>query len=235
MFVRPVILFSAVIVTICFSAEDAPAPEAGERALNAQESEVALRGIADAFKAHPAIRAKMTSEIEDLAGKRIEEGELLLFRDDTHPARVLRTFSKPKQKLWLLDGAEISEYVASKKTVFVKDLSAAPKTLKHIQAAMIGDVKALDAIFSIHVFSKPGALRLVLDKKPKVSRYIHRRIEARIAEGGLFFSEIRYIPDEGDELTEKFSELKDAGALSDADFALKGIEGSERKVEKISE
>ena len=235
---RDVVSGVAVLALACFSAfsaDDAPAPEPGERALNAKESDAALSGIAEAFKAHPTVRAKIRSEIEDLAGKRVEDGELLLDRSEGSPARVLRTFAKPKQKAWLLNGATISEYVASKKTVFVKDLSAAPKTLKHIQAAMTGDVHALEEIFTIRVFSKPGALRLVLDKKPKVSHYIHRRIEARFTEGGMFFDQIRYIPDEGDEVTETFLELKDAGKLSDADFALQGTDGSERKVEKIAE
>ena len=51
----------------------------------------------------------------------------------------------------------------------------------------------------------------------------------------MFFDQIHYIPDEGDELTETFSEFKDAGKLSDSDFALQGTEGSERKVDKIAE
>src|SRR5689334_7981701 len=88
-----------------FAADGSPAAEAGERALSADESEKALHAIAETFKAHPYIRAKMQTEVDDLAGKRAEEGELLLDR----PARMLRRFTKPTPKAWLLDGAQISE------------------------------------------------------------------------------------------------------------------------------
>lgn len=232
-------LFVLIFAATIFAADESQ-PEAGERALNAVESEAALKTLADSFKAHPTIRAKILSEIEDLAGKRTEEGELLLDRGAGHPARVLRTFTKPKPKAWLLDGSSIAECAPSQKKVFVKDLSAAPKMLAHIQAAMIGDIRALESIFTLKIFSKPGAngstdWRFILDKKPGVSKYVHHRIEARMISGGLFFSEIHYVPDEGDELTEKFLELKDAGALTDADFTLKGSEGLERATERITE
>lgn len=228
-----------VVLSATLFAADEPQAEPGERALSAAESDTALKRIAATFKAHATIRASIRCEIEDLAGKRIEEGTLLLDRTENRPARILRTFSKPKVKAWLLHGTLISEYVPSKKTVFVKDLSAAPKTIRHIQAALTGDVQALDEIFTIRIFSNlaanPVSLRLVLDKKQGVSKYIHRRIEARIIEGGLFFDQIHYIPDEGDELTENFLDTKDAGKLRDADFALPGAEGVDQKFEKITE
>ncbi len=223
------------------AADDAPTPEPGERELNAGELTKTVAGIANTFKAHPSIRAVIRSEIEDLAGKRVEEGELRMDRANPGAARVLRKFTKPTQKAWLLDGANISEVVPSQKKIFVKDLSGAPKFQKQIQAAMTGDIKALEDMFTVRIFSKPGeagkptAFRLVLDKKPGVSRHVHRRIEARIAEGGLFFDEIQYIPDEGDELTEKFLNIEDASKPSDADFALTGTEGFEKKVDVVKE
>jgi hypothetical protein len=231
---RFILTLSLLFGAALFAAEE-PAPEPGEHALNAAETDAALKRISAIFKTHPTIRAKIRSEIEDLTGKRVEEGTLLLDRTEGQLTRVLRTFANPKPKAWLLNGATISQFVPSKKAVFVKDLSAVPKTLKHIQAAMTGDVKALDEIFTIRIFAKPDTWRLVLDKKPAVSKYIHRRIEARLAEHGVFFDSIHYIPDEGDELTETFLDAKDAGKLSDADFVLPGAEGVERKVEKISE
>lgn len=224
----------ALSVRPVFCAEEVPSPEAGERALSAEEAEKALRTISETFKAHPYVRAKIRTEVEDLAGKRVEEGELLLDR----PARMLRRFSKP-EKAWLLEGAQISDYVPSQKSVFVKDFSGAPKMLKQIQAAMTGDVKALDSFFAVHVFSKvvegkPAMLRLVLDKKAGVSRRLHRRIEARVAEGGLFFEQIHYVPDEGDEVLERFLEIKEMAKPADADFALPNV-GIERKVEKVED
>ena len=74
-FVLHVLLLLALQVTS--AAEDVPKPEPGERALNADEGGKALRGIAETFKAHPSVRAKIRTEVEDLAGKRVEEGELL--------------------------------------------------------------------------------------------------------------------------------------------------------------
>jgi len=218
------------------AAAEPPAPEAGERELSAEESEKTLRAMGEAFKAHPYVRAIIKAEVEDLAGKRVEEGELLLER----PARMLRKFTKPAAKAWLLDGAQISEYAPTQKTIFVKDFSNAPKALARIQAAMTGDIKALEPLFAMHIFLKPGGegksslLRVVLDKKTGASRRLHKRIQARIVEGGLFFDEIHYVPDEGDEVTERFSEIKEIAKPSDADFALPN-EWIERKVEKIEE
>ena len=54
-------------------AEELSAPEAGERALTAEDGDKALRAIAETFKAHPYVRAKIRAEVEDLAGKRVEE------------------------------------------------------------------------------------------------------------------------------------------------------------------
>jgi len=236
---KRIFIVACIVLTVCIRAAEEPRPELGERILTAAETEAALSAMSVVFKQHETVRATIRSEIEDLAGKRVEDGILLMDRGVTRPVRVLRTFSKPKSKAWLLNGTTISDVSASQKKVFVKDLNAAPNMIKTIQAAMTGDVKALDALFSIRVFSKSVAgsnvLRLVLDKKPGLSKYVHRQIIARIAEGGLFFSEIRYIPDEGDELTETFSDVVDAGKLSDADFALTGTDGFERKVETISE
>ena len=231
---RCVLAWSLTCAALISAAEEA-LPEVGEHALTIPETDAAIQRIAAAFKTHPTLRAKIRSEIEDLTGKRVEEGELLLDRTDGQPARVLRTFSKPKPKAWLLNDASVSEFVPSKKMVFVKDLSAVPKTLQNIRAAMTGDVKSLESLFTIRVFARPGAWRLVLDKKADVSKYIHRRIEARLADGGFFFTEIRYIPDEGDELTETFSDVRDAGKLSAADFVLPGANGIERKIEKVVE
>lgn len=209
-------------------------PEPGERELTADETAAALRTIAETFKASPIIQAKIVSELEDLAGKRIEEGEILIER----PARVSRKFSKPKLKFWVLDSALLSEYSDGQKSISVKDLSGVPAILKQIQGAMTGDLTALSPSYTIKIFAPKDitplkALRVVLDKKPAASRRLYKRIETRISLGEKFFSEVRYIPEEGDEVTEKFTDIKTPEKSPAADFALPA--GIDQKIEKIAE
>ena len=105
-YARMNLIISAFLLLAVFSLSNFSAePAAGERELTAAESETALRGIAETFKAYPNIKAKLVSEIEDLAGKRSEEGEFVLER----PVRVMRKFTKPSTKIWLLDGAFLFE------------------------------------------------------------------------------------------------------------------------------
>lgn len=227
-------IFACAALAI-FLALGAAAGEAGaERELDKKETDSALRGIAESFNGAPRISAKIVSQIEDLAGKRTEEGVMRLER----PSRMLREFFKPSMKSWLLQGAELLEFSEGRKSVSVKDLSGAPKLLKQIQGAMMGNLADLAPSYELKIFQlsevkRRSALKLVLDKKAGVSKRLYKRIEARIAPGELFFSEIRYIPEEGDEITEQFSEIKAVTEFDASDFKLpKDIE---RKIEKISE
>jgi len=71
------------------------------KGIGAAEAGVALKAIAENFRAHPAFRAKMTVRVTDLIGERVEEGWLAIAR----PGKVLRRFEKPSSKIWFLDGA----------------------------------------------------------------------------------------------------------------------------------
>jgi hypothetical protein len=234
--IQPVLIALVLCVSLNRHAADdlpAPAPEPGEKELRGEELDQAFKTLAEIFQQAPAIKAKMTTEVEDLAGKRVEEGELILDR----PARAMRKYLKPSPKIWLLNGAQLEEYLPSQKKIQVKDFSGAPKLLKQIQAAMTGDLKALEPLFTIRIFrmEQSGSLRLVLDKKAGTSRRLYQRIQARMTRGGLFFNEIRYIPDEGDEVTERFSEIRAIPKPGDAEFSLPAGADIERSVEKISE
>lgn len=203
--------------------------ESIEKELPPAETESALRALAIRFQSAPAVRAKIVSEIEDLVGKRTEEGEMLIER----PARVLRKFTKPTEKWWLLENGTLSEFARGQKSISVKDLTGAPNLLKQIQGAMTGDLTALAPSYAFKIFeSKDGTQHLVMDRKPATSRRAYKRIEARIAPAAAFFHEIHYIPEEGDEITEKFLDIQTFKKFPDADFALPE---ANRKVEKISD
>lgn len=226
-----------VSVVICSSlrAEDV-APEAGEVKLIAADADKALAELGAAFKASPAVKGNIVTEVDDLLGKRVEEGELLLDR----PGRLLRKFTKPALKIWLLDGAQLQEFAAKQKTLYVKDFAKAPKALGLIQAAVTVDTKALNNLFDIHVFrgaSKDGQapLRVVLTKKAASDNpLLYKRITARIKPGELFFSQIEYVPESGDTTVEKYLNLA-AAKPTDADFKLDLPADVIRKVENISD
>ena len=204
-----------------------------EEELNGAEAEAAVRDIAATFKDAPRIRAKIVSEIDDIAGTRSEEGVMLLER----PGKLLRRFTKPRQKTWLLNGAELIEYSAGQPTAMVKDFTGAPGLLKQIQGVMSGDFAALEASYAMKIFAAGSKdkrwLRIVFDKKPGINKHNFKSIVALLGPGFKFFSTIRYIPDEGDTITEHFDDIKIVEQFDSADFELP--KGVERKVEKISE
>lgn len=232
---RAALVLIAVLCSACLVSAEEIAPEAGETKLSTADADKQLAALAEKFKANPAIKAGIVTEVDDLLGKRTEEGELLLDR----PGRVLRKFTKPSLKIWLLNGAEIQEFASKQKTLYVKDFSKAPKTLALIQAAVTIDTKALGSLFDFQVFraEKDGhaALRLVLTKKPGgENSLLYKRITARIGAGDLFFKSIEYVPESGDTMIEKYQQIQ-AAKPADADFKLDLPADTTRKVENIGD
>lgn len=216
------------------SADDPPAPLAGETTLSAAELEKALAEL-PVFKDQRPLKAHIKTEMADeLLGARVEEGELLLDR----PSRVLRKFTKPSLKIWMLDGAQLSEYGAATKKLYVKDFSQAPKALKLIQAAFTGDMKTLKERFDVFAFKNTAgaeaAYRFVLNRKAGgESPGLYKRIQAKLGEKSLFFSEIEYQPENGDRVVERYSAITAVEKPSDADFKLELPADVERKSEVI--
>ncbi len=213
---------------------DAPVPLAGETLLTNAEAEKVLAEL-PAFKDPKPLKAHIKTEVADeLLGSRVEEGELLLDR----PSRVLRKFTKPSLKIWLLDGAQLSEYGAKTKKLYVKDFSKAPRALKLIQAAFTGDLGTLKELFDVYTFkgSQDGQtiFRFVLNRKSGGdSPALYKRIQARLYEKGLFFHEIEYLPEAGDRVVERYSLIEAVAKPSDKDFALDIPADVERKTEVI--
>jgi len=212
--------------------EPVPTPLDGETLLTTADAEKVLHEL-PAFKNPQPLKARIKTEVDDLLGSRSDEGVLLLDR----PARVLRKFTKPSLKVWLLDGTKIQEYAAKSKMLYVKDFSQAPRALKLIQAAFTGDVKTLKEIFDVYTFksSKDGKdmYRFVLNRKTGSSGGIYRRIQARLLGEALFFHEIEYVPDAGDKVIERYLEISAVEKPSDADFALDVPADVTRKNETI--
>lgn len=214
--------------------ETPPQPLAGETQLTAADTEKILAELS-AFKDPQPIKAHIKTEVADeLLGARIEEGELLLDR----PARVLRKFTKPSLKIWLLDGTQLSEYGAKTKKLYVKDFSQAPRALKLIQAACTGDLKTLKELFDVYAFKGAAdgqpVFRFVLNRKNgSDSPALYKRIQARLYEKGLFFHEIEYLPESGDRVIERYTEIAAIPKPSDKDFAIDFPPDVVRKTEII--
>jgi hypothetical protein len=225
-------LFLTLTATL-IAANDDLKPLTGETLLTSAESEKLLVDL-PAFKQKSPLKAKIVTEVDDLLGARKEEGELLLDRS----GRVLRKFTKPSLKVWLLNGSQIQEYAANRKMLYIKDFKNAPKTLKLIQAAFTGDVKELKELFDIHIFKSAKdnqtVYRFVLLKKAASDNaLLYKRIQATIAENAPFFHEIDYLPESGDHTVERYVDIAVVDRLNDADFALDVPADVQRKTELI--
>ena len=229
-FARPIIL-SLFFVACFLRAENAAQPLAGETRLSAADAEKILAEL-PAFKSPGPLKAKIMVESDDLMGARKDEGELLI----DPPSRVLRNFNKPKPKVWLLNGALLQEYVPARKTVFVKDFSAAPNALKRIQSAFTGDLKGLRDVFDVAVFKneEKNTYRFLLVPL-KAEGAMYKRIEAKLEAKALFFHEVIYLPESGDKVVEKYSEIQAVPKPESAVFDLKLPEDVTRKTDKVSD
>ena len=186
------------------------------------------------FKNKGPITARIICEVDDLLGARKDEGELLLDRS----GRVLRKFTRPSLKIWLLSGSQIQEYAAARKTVYVKDFSQAPNVLKLIQSAFTGDLKGLESMFELQVFrggaENAPSYRFVMTRKASVENaQLYKRIELLAHENALFFHQIEYTPESGDKTTERYLDIKAAETISDKDFTLDLPQDIQRKTENI--
>ena len=230
----PFVFVLCLTIRVRAADSDVPQPLAGETMLAPAEAEKLLAEL-PAFKDPQPIKAHIKTEVADeLMGARVEEGELLLDR----PARVLRKFTKPSVKIWLLDGTLLSEYGAKTKKLYVKDFSQAPRALKLIQAAFTGDLKTLKELFDVCIFkgSTDGQAlyRFVLTRKGGGdSPALYKRIQARLYEKGLFFHEIEYVPESGDRVLERYTEIAAVAKPADKDFVLDLPEDVVRKTEVI--
>ena len=237
--IRTFFLLLAIVAilspALALSGEDELKLEAGETLLPDTDAEKVLSEITATFVSNPYIKARIVTEVDDLlAGIRKDEGELLLDR----AGRVMRKFTKPALKVWLLNESQIQEYSARRKTVYIKDLSKAPKTLKLLQAAATGDVKGLGEIFALHVFrsEKDGQanFRLLLSKKlANESPVSYKHIQARILQKGLFFHEIEYVPEAGDHMIERYMGIESVTKPRDEEFTLDVPADVTRKIDVI--
>ncbi|HYF49152.1 MAG TPA: outer membrane lipoprotein carrier protein LolA [Planctomycetota bacterium] len=233
---RLFIVISVSIATCAFSADDpALKAAAGEKQLDGAATDKLLAQIAERFKKSPSIKAKILTEVDDLVGKRSEEGELLLDR----PSRVMRKFTKPSQKIWVLNETYIQEYLPNRKTLYTKDFSKAPQTLSLLQSAVTLDVKALTGLFNIGVFesTKENArsYRLLLTPKADTKQPVpYKRIQARIGETGLFFHEIEYVPESGDATVEKYSDIQAVEKPKEDAFVFEVPQDVKRKTDVIA-
>jgi len=231
----PGLLICAFLCAAAFSAEDpALKPAAGETRLEAVAGDRLLAEIAERFKASPSIKAKIQCELEDLAGKRVEEGELLLDR----PARLMRKFTKPSLKIWVLNESYIQEYLPKRKSLSTIDFGKAPQKLALLQSAVTLDVKALASVFNISIFEsdKSGAknYRLLLTPKSDTKQPVpYKRIQARIADKALFFHEIEYVPQSGDPTLEKYTEIQAVEKLQEDAFVFEVPQDVKRKTEVV--
>ena len=225
----------SILLGLAAAGESDPAltPATDERELSSTEAERVLGLVAENFKAHPHVRAHMRTEIDDLLGQRIEEGELCLSRPD----HIRRTFNQPALKVWLLNGPQLQEYSARSKMVRTKDFSKMPDALALLQAALTLDLKVLAAHFAIHMFENTGQtghLRLVLTKKPGGSRWLaYKRIQVRLALDSPLYSEIEYVPENGDRTLERYTGIQTLPAMNEQDFVLDLPAGVERKVDVL--
>lgn len=225
-------VLAAVLILACVARAGEPAPLDGETKLASADVDRVLSEL-PAFKNPQALKAKIVAETDDLMGMRKEEGELLI----SPPTQVLRTFTKPKQKTWVLNGNLLQVYLPARKSLYVTDFSNAPKTLKRIQNAFTGDLKSLRELFEIHVFSSAEgkAYRFVLVPAKGESAAGYKRIQAKLAADALFFHEIAYEPESGDKVVERYSGMEAVAKPDAAAFELKVPDDVTRKVDKVSD
>ncbi len=230
-----VFVIAATFTMSATAGEAAPvlSAQADERELTGDEAALVLGQIAENFKAHPHVKAHIRTEIDDLLGKRVEEGELLLSR----PGEILRQFNRPTKKTWLLSGVQLQEYSARHKIVRIKDFSKAPAALALVQAAVTLEVKVLQAHFAIHVFvntAQPKNLRLLLTKKTDGSALLaYKRIQVRLNLDQPLYSEIEYVPESGDRMVEYYTDIQVVPPPQAADFTLTLPPGTEQKIDVL--
>jgi outer membrane lipoprotein-sorting protein len=233
----------------------APPVERGEVLLRGGERRAALATMLEAFERHKAVRASMESLVRDeLLGEDMKEtGEIALLR----PGRMLRRFFRPRNKLLVLSESNFQEYRSSTSTVYVKDLSKAPRTLSFLRAAMTGDLIVLETWFDLFVFRKleqaegPAGYRFVLIRKPMEKERLpeenrppsvnlpdvfpYRTIIVRWAEGALFFSEMELYPVAGEKRTERYFDIREDKSLSVNDFKFDFPAGTKQEIDGIVE
>jgi len=218
------LLLSALCPRQCGAAEgSAPAAEAGETLLSAVEVDKVLAEL-PVFKNQDCIKARIVSQWEDLLGPRKDEGELFLDR----PMRILRKFTKPSLKLWLMEGAQLQEYAPANKVLYIKDFSAAPRKLKLVRAFFSADIKTLSESFDVWVFrhegerkDQPVCYRFVLMNKPGPEKVLEcKSMQARVYENALFFHEIQFVPKRKEESStlERYFDIASVPKPSDQDF-----------------
>lgn len=226
-------ILTAVVLLAAFATHAGePTPLEGETKLDAAEVDRVLAEL-PAFKSPKPLKARIVAETDDLMGMRKEEGELLI----APPAQVLRTFTKPKAKTWVLNGNLLQVYLPGRKQLYVTDFSNAPKTLKRIQNAFTGDLKSLRELFAISVFSSAGAktYRFVLLPAKGESAAGYKRIQAKLAADALFFHEIAYEPESGDKVVEKYSAIEAVEKPAASVFEIQVPDDVTRKTDKVSD
>lgn len=215
-------------------------PEKGEKRLEAKAQEQVIAKIKSTFDKNPCVRAKVVKEVEDPLGlmPTEERGELLVKRPD----KVLRRFLKKGKsfKAVVLSGQFSKSFNASSKLVTVKDYARAPKWLALVRAGGTGDVSTLQKYYDVVVFEKDGPKgklwRLVLNHRKGPLPY--KRLQARIGEGDVMFSEIKYEyknQADGDNKTERFTSIQAVKDIADKEFDDPLFKGAKTKVEKIEE
>ncbi|MFH0939066.1 MAG: hypothetical protein V1899_07280 [Planctomycetota bacterium] len=231
-----ILLVLVGLVAVLATAAEAPPPaKKGETLLTKVESDQVIAEISERFKANPCLKARIVAEIDDLAGTRKMEGELLLDR----PSRCFRKFTKPSMFLQALNGSRLQEYAPKTKKLFVTDFSQAPQVLKVVQAAFTADLQALSKFFAVYVFATPdpasqtgGRCYRVLLMKPAPELtatnpaktklpFPYSRIQARIASRDIFFREIAYFPEDGIPTTEHYSDIQPIEKPADEAFTVK--------------
>lgn len=228
-FVRSMVL-SVMFAASLLHAESSQ-PLAGEARLSGGDAEKILAEL-PAFKNPGPLKAKMVAETDDLMGARKDQGEILI----DPPSRVLRNFTKPKPKVWLLNGNVLQEYLPARKTLLTKDFSSAPQALKRIQSAFTGDLKGLRDVFDVAVFknAEKDAYRFVLVPL-KSEGAMYKRIEAKLEAKALFFHEVTYVPESGDKVVEKYTEIQAVPKPGDDAFKLSVPDDVTVKTDKVSD
>ena len=203
------------------AAENTPAAEAGETLLTAAEVDKVLAEL-PVFKHQGCIKARIVSEGEDLLGPRKDEGELILDR----PTRILRKFTKPSFKFWLMDGAQLQEYAPANKVLYIKDFSAAPRKLKLVRAFFSADIKTLRESFSVWVFRRAGERGgpagllpfRAAEQAGAEKLWSCKSMQARVFDNALFFHEIQFVPKEGSATLERYFDIASVPRPSDKEF-----------------
>jgi outer membrane lipoprotein-sorting protein len=215
------------------SAPTLPAAQKGETALTAEELGTALSEL-PAFKQPGPLKGRIVAVTDDgMLGPRTDEGTLLI----DPPGRVLRNFTKPAPKAWVLRDGVIEEYAPALNTLYVKDLTGAPKARKLVESAFTGDVKSLRELFDVYAFktAAPVAYRFVLLPNAAHPNLAYARIEATLPADALFFSKILYVQREGDPVTETFLDVQRAEKPDAGAFVLKLPAGVKKQADTVQD